>query len=147
MVKDSSYLRMRESERRRQLRINQARERANDLTRVVRQRVQREQFRLVKKIGTEELEKFRSQKLTELSRLQNEYQDALNDFGIGHDGAKEQFKYEKWKELHRHLGKFPFFKIFTFTFLILHDSRMFCFKKCFKNSTLSSVSDSDVIEK
>ena len=88
---------MRESERRRQLRINQARERANDLTRVVRQRVQREQFRLVKKIGTEELEKYRSQKLTELSRLQNEYQDALNDFGIGHDGANEQFKYEKLK--------------------------------------------------
>lgn len=50
IIKDKDYLMKKETERRRQVRVQQARQRANDLSRVIRQRVQREQFRMVSQL-------------------------------------------------------------------------------------------------
>ena len=37
-----------------------------------------------------ELEKYRQQKLTELTTLETEYQNALRDIGLGHEGVAEE---------------------------------------------------------
>ena len=47
ILKDRSYLMQKEVNERRQIRVKQARERANEVARVVRQRTEREKIRLV----------------------------------------------------------------------------------------------------
>ena len=47
ILKDQSYLKQKEVNERRQIRVKQARERANEVARVVRQRTEREKIRLV----------------------------------------------------------------------------------------------------
>ena len=47
ILKDQSYLKQKEVSERRQIRVKQARERANEVARVVRQRTEREKIRLV----------------------------------------------------------------------------------------------------
>ena len=44
------------------------------------------------KIGRVELEKYRQQKLTELTTLETEYQNALRDIGLGHEGVAEEVR-------------------------------------------------------
>ena len=39
-----------------------------------------------------ELEKYRQQKLTELTTLETEYQNALRDIGLGHEGVAEEVR-------------------------------------------------------
>ena len=48
ILKDQSYLKQKEVNERRQIRVKQARERANEVARVVRQRTEREKIRLVR---------------------------------------------------------------------------------------------------
>ena len=44
-----------------------------------------------------ELEKYRNQKLSELAILETEYQNALRDIGIGHEGVAEQVRWYTYK--------------------------------------------------
>ncbi len=44
----------------------------------------------MEKIANEELEKYRQRKLKELAALEAEYQSALQDIGLGHEGLAEQ---------------------------------------------------------
>ena len=39
-----------------------------------------------------ELEKYRQQKLAELTTLETEYQNALRDIGLGHEGVAEEVR-------------------------------------------------------
>ena len=61
-------------------------------------RVEEERVAQLTKIGKEELEKFVKQKENELAKLEQEYQHALADIGMGHKGVREQEEYEKWKK-------------------------------------------------
>ena len=61
-----------------------------EAARKLRQRTRREQLRFVEKIANEELEKYRQRKLKELAALEAEYQSALQDIGLGHEGLAEQ---------------------------------------------------------
>ena len=87
-----------EKMRRRKLRIVQVRNQTNAFSKRVRSRVEEERVAQLTKIGKEELEKFVKQKENELAKLEQEYQHALADIGMGHKGVREQEEYEKWKK-------------------------------------------------
>ena len=50
------------------------------------------------KLAEQELAKYKRQKEDELARLEQEYQNALADIGMGHEGIQEQEEYVKWQK-------------------------------------------------
>ena len=46
----------------------------------------------IEKIAKEELKKYVQKKTEELVRLETEYQNALRDIGLGHEGVKEHVR-------------------------------------------------------
>ena len=62
-------------------------------------RVKQEHDNQLNKIAKEEYQKFITKKKNELALLEQEYQKALKDIGLGHKGIKELEEYEKWKVL------------------------------------------------
>lgn len=97
LTMDSAYENKKEKERRRLLRLQQVRLGAAEAAKTVRQRVKREQMRQIRKIASQELQNYCREKSLELAALEAEYQDALRDLGLGHEGLAEHRAYERWK--------------------------------------------------
>merc|ERR1711879_439344 len=85
--------------RRRRTRIVQVRNQTNEFSKRVRLRVKQEHDNQLSKIAKEEYQKFITKKKNELALLEQEYQKALKDIGLGHKGINELEEYEKWKVL------------------------------------------------
>lgn len=43
------------------------------------------------------MERYKEEKTRELNKLETEYQNALRDIGLGHEGLAEQREFEHWK--------------------------------------------------
>ena len=84
--------------RRRQLRIVQVRKQSHDFSKRVRCRVRKEQEVQLTNIGKQELAKYIENKKNELADLEQEYQNALEDIGMGHKDIHEQEEYEQWRK-------------------------------------------------
>ena len=80
------------------MRIIQVRNQSHDFSKRVRCRVKKEQETQLVKIGEKELAKYIENKKYELANLEQEYQNALHDIGMGHEGIHEQEEYEQWRE-------------------------------------------------
>lgn len=75
------------------------RNQTNEFSKRVRSRVKKEQEFQLAKIGKKEIENLISLKENELASLEREYQNALEDIGMGHKGIKEQQEYERWRKV------------------------------------------------
>ena len=83
--------------RRRRTRIIQVRNQTNEFSKRVRLRVKQEHDDQINRIAKEEYQKFIQRKKNELAVLEQEYQKALSDIGLGHKGIKEHEEYQSWK--------------------------------------------------
>ena len=77
------------------------RNQTNEFSKRVRSRVKKEQELQLAKIGKKEIQHFITLKENELAGLEREYQNALEDIGMGHKGIKEQEEYERWKKVRK----------------------------------------------
>merc|ERR1712226_829436 len=99
LVRNMAYEKECEKLRRRRTRLVQVRNQTNEFSKRVRLRVRKEHDVQLNKIAKEEYQKFINKKKDELALLEQEYQKALADIGMGHKGIKEHEEYKKWKVL------------------------------------------------
>ncbi|XP_059092273.1 serine-rich adhesin for platelets-like [Tigriopus californicus] len=88
---------------RRKERWRQVRIQAKEHARIVRLRVQHEREKSVAKVAQQELERYRQEKMVELTTLEEEYRQCLRDIGVGFEEVQREEEYQRFKALQMRL--------------------------------------------
>ena len=87
-----------EKRERRVTRLRQVRAQSATAAKDVLERVRQEEKALMAAAAQTELAKYIKAKEEQLSHLEAQYQSALAQVGLGHEGAREQEEYVRWKK-------------------------------------------------